>query len=308
MANKTLSLKLFIFLFFLCTISFGQKLLIKENVFTPESEENIIHNASMCIEFKYPGDTVKFNSNGKITYYNTGSRITKRSYYSNGLIEKEIENTTYNSDGSSDTYEYDQYENITKHESYLSYAWESHYATEINEYVYRDSLLVSSLKYYIDLSYNSSEIGGSKDSTMTIYFYDSSNRLIKEEEKHTLYHLNDETCEYSYNEKGQLISVKIYKGEDNTLKSSIDYIYDDEGNIISRVITEGKSYKEYFKYSKGKMIEKNFRDTYSWSDENITCKYEYDQYGNVLKVMRYSADGKKYVADVISRKYQYINE
>lgn len=302
----------------LYSFSFGQKLLIKEKVFTPESIYNIIYNVSSCSDFLSTGDNAIFNDEGRVISYGNSIGIVEYKYNSEGmLLEEESNDTTFNYDKRWNSYEYDQHGNITKHKYYLFYSRDSHYYTENNEYVYKDSLMVSSLKFYTELSYNSSEIGGSDDSTLTTYFYDASNRLVKEMEEHTKYFAENIVYEYSYDINGALTQIKATTFPNNEYLWSITYEYDYDGNIISRETSfKETKYKDSFTYLDRKMIEKTFRKSI-YDEEILTYKYEYDLYGNVVNVKKYTSDGNElkikhytpdgiiFISDNITRNYLY---
>ena len=85
---------------------------------------------------------------------------------------------------------------------------------------------------------------------------------------------------YEYDEQGRMI-----KSYDTNATESIDFVYDNNGNVISKNVSEfyyGTRVKTNYVYKYDEAdncIEKII--TYSDGDKNI-YKYEYDEYGNLL--------------------------
>jgi hypothetical protein len=297
-----------IFLFFFCNPSFGQQFEIKENYFSPESFENKIFNAISCTDLGNYVDS--FDTNGMITYKNDGWIYTY-GYDSTGNLtyaySKEPNSDSWDSDRSGSNYSYDKYGNVSAIDEYLMFADESHYSTEIYNYTYKDSLLVSCKKYFSNLSYNSMEIGASDDTVKSFYYYDSFQRIVKEEESHTSYPDKNRIFQYAFNDKNQLISIKEYIPNDTSLAGSIVYSYDSEGNIISRKKTGKKSYNENYKYINSMMIEKEIIENDVLDSERRIYKYTYDNFGNVLTKNEYSLNGTL-IWRTVDRKYKYKNK
>ncbi len=91
---------------------------------------------------------------------------------------------------------------------------------------------------------------------------------------------------YEYDEQGRMI-----KSYDTNATESIDFVYDDRGNVISKNVSEfyyGTRVKTNYVYKydeSDNCIEKII--TYSDGDKNI-YKYEYDEYGNLLSELNES--------------------
>ncbi|HNW97022.1 MAG TPA: hypothetical protein PKK00_01260 [Bacteroidales bacterium] len=285
--------------------SFSQKLEIKENVFSPELEDNSIYFARYCTNFLYEGDTAKFNGPGKIFYFNSGSNIKEYKYNKDGLIELQMEHSANSSDNSSTRYEYDKFGNVITKENYLFFSNDIHSNTEIFENTYDDTLLISVKHYYINQSYYSAEIGGSTDTTYTKYFYDSLKRLEKEEKIFKKYSESNTTCEYYYNIKNLLRKIKIYKTSNNSVEKEICYTYDSNKNIVKREIKGSEEKVETYKYKSDKMVEKEYNDVLEFNTKNnIICKYTYDAHGNVLSYKKYDSNGK--LISSVERTYMYL--
>lgn len=301
--------------------SFGQRLIIPEEVFKPESFSNKVINVSSCLTGY--GTVDSFNTNGLLTYSNSGW-FTKYSYNEKGLLIGEIseskQNGYWDDDHSSKSYKYDSYGNLTSAGNYLMYARDGHYTTKNYDNTYKDSLLITTVSYYVDQSYNAMEIGGNSDTLKSELFYDSLNRMYKQEDKHGSKYYKDYVYLYKYTDKNQLSTIEqfllvhqennaanIYVPDYSDTLKCIKYDYDDSGKIIKRVETGENPKFEKYRYSNGKMIEKEIEELKGTEKTIFVYKYTYDAFGNVLKVDKYTNDGK-FLSNIITRAYTYLKK
>lgn len=146
-----------------------------------------------------------------------------------------------------------------------------------------------------------------------IYRYDDKNRRIREEtfdadgnleEKLTfeydadgnvarsfVHYLDDskDTIDYQYNSDGKLTS-KIWKNDEGETERIEKFVYDGDLLISEEIIEEGEQVmKNVFAYDEqGKMTGAEFSN----EEEDYTTAHDYDDNGNLVKVLKYDADEK----------------
>ena len=102
-----------------------------------------------------------------------------------------------------------------------------------------------------------------------------------------------------------LIEKKIYSGSEDSPASSVEYKYDDYGNIISEISRKEDGTFDYrmdYEYKKYDNLFKESKKTYYLSEDKVEyyfSKYEYEKFGkgedtDYLKksCIQYNCDGK----------------
>lgn len=135
---------------------------------------------------------------------------------------------------------------------------------------------------------------------------------------------------YTYNKKGHLTKAEEYRGE-KELNTVTNYICDDKGNLIKKLI--GKSITSYKYNKRGNLIEWKYQAgydkdldkiiTYSYDEkDNITAEeyrrysdrkvytkysyeYEYDEKDNWIKCKKYKNET---LVNILSRTYEYFKK
>lgn len=130
----------------------------------------------------------------------------------------------------SSEFTYNESNQIVEEKSKLHYTKHNYQnGTLLSSDYYVDPGMYSSSSYMVESAMNRKEwvnpINTKKSSTKT-YSHDNSGRIIK-------YANNLEICEYSYDNKNRISRQTFYS--DNKRSGYIDYIYDDNGNMIKRL-------------------------------------------------------------------------
>ena len=272
-----------LFLLMLPVVSYAQSSII-DTIKYVSSEKNLITNTSSVNTYRYR--TFTYNSVGLClseNYWIKGNSYPTVAYY----------------------YDYDSKGNLLRlstnffNEGIME-------ETGATEYAYYDDDLLKSMVKYTYGRYNRKEISDS-----AYYQYDESQRLCLE---YKLWPYN-ETYEYSYDEKGNLVRVSTYnqekvitrierrkydedghilykQGTNQTSKDSVDYTYDDNGLLKQEVQygwNDGSyifSWRHYYYYDNRNFMIKEHVDQYYKSYGKFfgyyEQEYEYDETGNMI--------------------------
>lgn len=222
---------------------------------------------------------MKFNAAGFFTAKTIAFADGRKKIHTYGNNGNEIE--YINDEGFKSTYTYDENGNmIGADDSDPKYGGKSVYKFNIDNHLIEtinyepDSTIYSHYIYQYDAKGNQIEFDDYKGKEIvgkTTFAYNDAGKKTE-----TAFYLRgnlNEITHYSYNEKGEESSHKIFDPE-GKLKSTYAFLYDEKGNLISMTVTDIEQ-------------EKTTERIYSYS-------YEYDAQGNWITHTSYSnKDGFK---------------
>lgn len=197
-------------------------------------------------------------------------------YDENGLLTGKTEVSNHNCTEVF-TYTYDDQGRLITEKRVKKFEGESKSYTEYNSYTYNEHGDVASLE--------SSDLGFTYRINYE-YTYSEDGKILSVTDLSS-----EETTRYVYNDAGQLIE----KANESAVYR---YTYDKNGNLIKETINEDyeaqNSMTEYTYDSDGRLIQTVTTSTHSGSKQSASCKYEYDEYGILVKEIHSDVERQDY--------------
>lgn len=215
------------------------------------------------------------SNGGKIEYeYNANGDVTKKTQYTSKGKEA---TATYKYGSNNLVTEAITYDANDKMDTRMTYEYEADNMIKSSLYSADNELM---LWKEFDYDENGNNIRMSEHNTVVVraddyflYEYDADNNLTKE----TQYYSDDTLAkwtEYTYSkmEDGITLKLEVQYDKDGTAGNSYEYYYNSKNNLIKTVPHSG------------------------FSGANSIMEREYDEYGNVLRVISTGSNGKPMVA------------
>ncbi|GEM_PF-3029549 len=138
--------------------------------------------------------------------------------------------------------------------------------------------VTASVKSFVYLITKSTAFKDGNEFFYSVFEYDDKNRLKSFKEEYTSQYGENQTCNFTYNDKGELSKFIILEG-DNEIEYTFNY--KDATTVEAAYIENGVARKDVFKLDAKGMIDKYHEDV---EGMNTWIQFEYDDKGNLLKL------------------------
>ncbi len=300
-------LKIVFVLFFLIhhQLLYGQKYAIDWDFISPEGQSHKLINVASEQDSINTGCKYILDNNGRITNISCGE--SWRNDYSNNVYNYDSNGrVTYNfrvygsagSDyGSSytDKYTYDEKGNYlsAEYSSYYQYNWSSSESKTFYKNLYEGNILYSVVATTVSLDYSGKAVS---DTIISYFFYDSLYLTNKID-----YHFKDSSFAldiYTYNIDHYLESISKFKS-----KTKFSAPWNRNKVLTELILMIGNKSPDKlisYQYNNNQLTKISEKDNLNLKEE--TRAYEYDQFGNVIRIDYTVPNGDNYSK---IRSYQY---